>query len=81
MREHDFKVIAGSAKFNKNMVMVKRYHCKACDSIVEYASTYTESDVNRMVERSTLKCLPPPEIKDYAGTEYYEKKYKKENGN
>ncbi len=33
--------------------------CKKCDTIVRYPFKYTKADVNRLVNASSLKCLPP----------------------
>lgn len=78
MREHSFKRIPNSLRVDqRTRAFVERYHCKQCDSIVQYPSSYTESDVNHRVDKSVLKCLPPVDYKDYADTDYHSKKYEK----
>lgn len=59
MKTHKFQEIANSSFINKKKDMVKKFHCKDCNTIIAYPIGVTENDVNKWVNNSNLPCLEP----------------------
>ena len=58
--QHHFKEMPGEMDVNKDKIFVKRWHCKQCDSIVEFPISVNEFDVNqKMANVKGFPCLEP----------------------
>ena len=73
-KEHNFKIIPLSQRM-RGLIKVRRFHCADCDTIVEYPAKYTEHEVNHLVSKGRLACLPPIEVPNFADSKYYDEKY------
>lgn len=73
---HDFKVIPLTKHLNRQGKEVQRWHCKPCDTIVEYPVAYNAHDVNQRLMEGHLKCMPPLDYgNQMADQSYHDKKY------
>ena len=54
MKSHNFILMKDFVHFTDN-----RWHCPDCDSIVQYPKKYNQRDINKIMNGSRLRCLPP----------------------
>jgi hypothetical protein len=55
-KSHNFKLITNYICKDRKKA---RFHCKDCDSIVEFPFKYSEHDINHIMNNSKMICLPP----------------------